>query len=102
MRILLIGATGQLGSDLIKNNPGHEILAPLKSQLDVTRNDRIAAVMKIAARLGHQYFRISQRAFVRRRAGESFSYKLRRDQGFGTSLRDTRRAPDDLQHGLRI
>ena len=28
MKILLIGATGQLGGDLARNNPGHEIVAP--------------------------------------------------------------------------
>ena len=46
MRILLIGATGQLGSDLIKNNPGHHIVAPAKTKLDVTRNDTISAAIR--------------------------------------------------------
>ena len=46
MRILLIGATGQLGSDLIKNNPSHHIVAPAKTELDVTRSDTIAAVIR--------------------------------------------------------
>src|SRR3984885_1970279 len=46
MRILLIGATGQLGSDLIKNNPSHHIVAPAKNELDVTRSDTIAAAMR--------------------------------------------------------
>jgi dTDP-4-dehydrorhamnose reductase len=46
MRILLIGATGQLGSDLIKNNPSHHIIAPTKVELDVTRGDMIAAAVK--------------------------------------------------------
>jgi dTDP-4-dehydrorhamnose reductase len=36
MRILLIGKTGQLGSDLIRNNHGHEIYAPPEEQFDVT------------------------------------------------------------------
>jgi dTDP-4-dehydrorhamnose reductase len=46
MRILLIGATGQLGSDLIKNNPNHQIVAPTKTELDVTRSDTIAAAIR--------------------------------------------------------
>jgi dTDP-4-dehydrorhamnose reductase len=39
MKILLIGATGQLGGDLIRNNPGHEIVAPPREQLDLARSD---------------------------------------------------------------
>jgi len=35
MKILLIGATGQLGADLLRNNPGHEIEAPSRTELDV-------------------------------------------------------------------
>jgi dTDP-4-dehydrorhamnose reductase len=35
VKILLIGATGQLGGDLLRNNPGHEIVAPARSQLDL-------------------------------------------------------------------
>jgi dTDP-4-dehydrorhamnose reductase len=46
MRILLIGAAGQLGSDLIKNNPAHHIVAPPKTELDVTRSDTIAAAIR--------------------------------------------------------
>jgi dTDP-4-dehydrorhamnose reductase len=45
MRILLIGASGQLGSDLVKNNPGHRIVAPNRAELDVTRNDAIAGAI---------------------------------------------------------
>ena len=37
MRILLIGATGQLGGDLLRNNPGHEIVAPDRGRLDLAR-----------------------------------------------------------------
>ena len=48
MRILLIGATGQLGSDLIKNNPGHQIITPRRSELDVTRSESIAAAVRDA------------------------------------------------------
>jgi dTDP-4-dehydrorhamnose reductase len=36
MRILLIGRTGQLGSDLLRNNRGHEIYAPPEDVFDVT------------------------------------------------------------------
>ncbi len=46
MRILLIGASGQLGSDLIKNNPGHHIVAPDRKELDVTQSDAIAAAIR--------------------------------------------------------
>jgi dTDP-4-dehydrorhamnose reductase len=46
MRILLIGAGGQLGSDLIKNNPGHEIIAPRRAELDVTRKDAISIILR--------------------------------------------------------
>jgi dTDP-4-dehydrorhamnose reductase len=48
MRILLIGATGQLGSELITNNPGHCIIAPGRTELDVTRGDSIAASVRDA------------------------------------------------------
>jgi dTDP-4-dehydrorhamnose reductase len=41
MRILLIGKTGQLGSDLLRNNPGHEIYAPSEEQFDVTLPEAI-------------------------------------------------------------
>jgi dTDP-4-dehydrorhamnose reductase len=46
MRILLIGANGQLGSDLIRNNPGYQIVAPDKNELDVTRGDMVAAAVR--------------------------------------------------------
>ncbi len=38
MKILLIGATGQLGGDLARNNPGHEIVAPGREELDLARH----------------------------------------------------------------
>jgi len=38
MKILLIGATGQLGGDLVRNNPGHEIAAPGRAELDLARH----------------------------------------------------------------
>jgi dTDP-4-dehydrorhamnose reductase len=46
MRILLIGASGQLGADLVNNNPGHHIVAPDREELDVTRNDAIVAAIR--------------------------------------------------------
>jgi dTDP-4-dehydrorhamnose reductase len=48
MRILLIGATGQLGSDLIRNNPGHHIVAPRRTELDLTCSEAIAAAVRDA------------------------------------------------------
>ena len=41
MKILLIGKTGQLGSDLLRNNPGHEIYAPSEEQFDITLHEAI-------------------------------------------------------------
>ncbi|MHB8846767.1 MAG: sugar nucleotide-binding protein, partial [Nitrospirota bacterium] len=35
MKILLIGRTGQLGSDLIRNRGTHEIIAPGRDELDI-------------------------------------------------------------------
>ena len=46
MKILLIGATGQLGSDLLRNNPGHEIVAPGRAALDLARPGEAAAAVK--------------------------------------------------------
>lgn len=46
MRILLIGATGQLGSDLIKNNTSHHVIAPDKTELDITCSDALAAIVR--------------------------------------------------------
>jgi dTDP-4-dehydrorhamnose reductase len=39
MKILLIGRTGQLGSDLLRNNPGHEIHAPAEDVFDITMRE---------------------------------------------------------------
>src|SRR5689334_6742996 len=41
MRILLIGRTGQLGGDLLRNNGGHEIVAPGRDEIDITRKTDI-------------------------------------------------------------
>ncbi len=43
MKILLIGATGQLGGDLIRNNPGHAIEAPGRDSVDLARPAEAAA-----------------------------------------------------------
>lgn len=45
MKILLIGRTGQLGGDILRNNRGHEIMAPDRSTLDVERPAQVAGVM---------------------------------------------------------
>ncbi len=41
MKILLIGKTGQLGSDLLRNNPGHEIYAPAEDLFDITMPEAV-------------------------------------------------------------
>ncbi len=41
MKILLIGATGQLGGDILRNNPGHEIIAPGRDQLDLQHIEQL-------------------------------------------------------------
>jgi dTDP-4-dehydrorhamnose reductase len=46
MKILLVGATGQLGGDLLRNNPGHDILAPGRDELELTRPGQVAEVMR--------------------------------------------------------
>jgi len=46
MRMLLIGRTGQLGGDLLRLNPGHEIAAPDRGELDITRLGQIQAAME--------------------------------------------------------
>src|SRR5260221_2464390 len=41
MRILLIGRTGQLGGDLLRQNRGHEIAAPGRAELDLTHAEQV-------------------------------------------------------------
>lgn len=48
MKLLVIGATGQLGADLIRNNPGHQIYAPNRSELDLTRKETISSIVRDA------------------------------------------------------
>jgi len=45
MKILLIGATGQLGNDLCRNHSGHDIVAPGRDALDISRPDQIGAAL---------------------------------------------------------
>jgi len=48
VKILLIGATGQLGGDLLRNNPGHEIVAPDRREIDLARpREMVQAVIEI-------------------------------------------------------
>lgn len=46
MRILLIGGTGQLGGDLARNNPGHDLVVPDRETLDVARPDQVRAALQ--------------------------------------------------------
>jgi dTDP-4-dehydrorhamnose reductase len=45
MKILLVGATGQLGGDLVRNNLGHEIVAPPREELDLGRAGEAARMI---------------------------------------------------------
>src|SRR5215475_8167685 len=46
MRVLLIDASGQLGQDLLTNNPSHEIVAPSRHELDLARPDQISRITR--------------------------------------------------------
>ncbi len=45
MKILLIGASGQLGGELLRHNPGHEIVAPPRTLCDLERPGQCAALI---------------------------------------------------------
>lgn len=45
MRLLLIGRSGQLGGDLLRNNTGHDIAAPERGELDITRPEQVRAAI---------------------------------------------------------
>lgn len=47
MRILLIGGTGQLGGDLVRNNPGHDLVVPGREELDVVRTDQVSTALAV-------------------------------------------------------
>jgi dTDP-4-dehydrorhamnose reductase len=46
VRILLIGRTGQLGADLLRNNTEHAISAPDRTELDLAEPAQVAAALK--------------------------------------------------------
>jgi dTDP-4-dehydrorhamnose reductase len=46
MKILLIGKTGQLGGDLLRNNICHEIYAPSREILDIERSETVETQIK--------------------------------------------------------
>ena len=46
MKILLIGATGQLGGDIVRNNQGHDILAPDRATLDISKPEQMGEVIR--------------------------------------------------------
>lgn len=46
MKIVLIGRTGQLGSDLIRANADHEIIAPSREELDLADLSKAPALFK--------------------------------------------------------
>lgn len=46
MKIFLIGKTGQLGGDIVKNAPHHDIYAPDRDELDICSSDAIEAALK--------------------------------------------------------
>jgi dTDP-4-dehydrorhamnose reductase len=45
MRILLIGGTGQLGGDLVRNNTDHDLIVPDREVLDVVRPEQVRAAL---------------------------------------------------------
>jgi dTDP-4-dehydrorhamnose reductase len=47
MKILLIGATGQLGGDLLRNNTGHEVLAPGRDALDLANPVQVEEAIRV-------------------------------------------------------
>ena len=46
MKILLIGATGQLGGDIVRNNDVHDIHAPERGALDLARPAQVAETIR--------------------------------------------------------
>ena len=46
MRILLIGRTGQLGGDLLRNGRDYDIAAPDRNELDITRAEQVNAALE--------------------------------------------------------
>ena len=46
MKILLIGATGQLGGDILRNNQAHDIQAPDRNVFDLSRPDEMGEYIR--------------------------------------------------------
>jgi len=46
MKILLIGATGQLGGDILRNNQAHAILAPDRKALDLSKPEQMGETIR--------------------------------------------------------
>jgi dTDP-4-dehydrorhamnose reductase len=46
MKILLIGATGQLGGDILRSNKAHDIVAPDRNTLDLARPAQMAEYIR--------------------------------------------------------
>ena len=46
MKILLIGASGQLGGDLLRNNDAHDIVAPDRNALDLANPAQVAETIR--------------------------------------------------------
>jgi dTDP-4-dehydrorhamnose reductase len=46
MKILLIGASGQLGGDILRNNAKHEIIAPGRSELDLQHLEQMERAVR--------------------------------------------------------
>ncbi len=46
MKVLVIGAAGQLGSDLVKNSPGYELIAASRRELDLTDAEGVSAKIR--------------------------------------------------------
>ena len=46
MKILLVGATGQLGGDLVRNNTAHDIVAPGRDALDLANAAQVADAVR--------------------------------------------------------
>lgn len=46
MKILLLGASGQLGTDLVKALSGHQLVAPARQSLDLLQFDRVRRVLQ--------------------------------------------------------
>ena len=49
MRILVTGATGQLGAQVLAACDGHEVLAPRRAELDLTEPDQVEQVVAASA-----------------------------------------------------